>query len=135
MIKFTSYSLIILAFVFFASTDGFAQKMLDQSYYEDGSLKTTEYQLGSEYQKIEYHKNGIVKEKYHLSNNERNGKFLTLNEEGEVLTEIEYSQNTPSGTWIIRNKDGRVIATAKFENGKIKTASIWDESGNLIAHR
>ncbi|TRZ41881.1 toxin-antitoxin system YwqK family antitoxin [Robertkochia solimangrovi] len=66
-----------------------------------------------------YYPNGIVKETYTYSKNQKHGVYQRYNDEGKLLTEGWYLNDLKHGEWSYYNpKTGIVLKVLHFEFGK-----------------
>ncbi|MEQ8325021.1 MAG: hypothetical protein RIC15_06030 [Vicingaceae bacterium] len=129
---------LIQATLSFALIVGFAllangQDILAEEYHANGKLKSTIKQFNNEIEVISYHENGNLKQKYYFVDFKRHGKFEVYHANGTKHMAVEYIKNIPNGNWDVWNESGQILASASFENGKLKSGHMWDDEGNPIA--
>lgn len=112
-----------------------AQEIVDQVYYESGELQTAVFQVGEDFLLVNYYEDGKLKDKAVFTGTKRNGKFQSWHANGQKHLTGEFVDNKPNGNWKVWNENGDLIGSAQFQEGDLKTGSLMNEMGEVIATR
>ena len=80
--------------------------------------------------------NGNVLERGFLNDkDEKESIWLIYNENGVVVSEIEYKNGKKDGIWRMYDDNGKLRFKVEYVNDKKRRGRQWDEKGHLIDSR
>ena len=77
----------------------------------------------------------IIETGYLNEKNEKDSVWYSYNENGVLVSEMEYKNGKRSGIWRFYNDEGHIIFRVLYVNGKKRVGKQWDDQGRLIDYR
>ncbi len=112
-----------------------AQEILSQERWADGSLRATRYAEGDRIHFITYHENGKVKEMGAFLKGRRDGAWKQFTDTGALLAQASFSNGQRQGIWEFRTEAGKPMGRLNYSNGMLTHSEQLDEQGALVAQR
>ena len=127
-------TLLILFTLLFAQAS-FAQEILGQERWPDGTLRATRYSEGDRIHFITYHENGRVKEIGCFKGGRRDGEWKQYSDTGALLAQAGFRNGQRQGVWEFRNAQDMTTGKLTYAGGILAQAEQYDDAGALVAQR
>ena len=127
-------SLLIL-FALLLTQAAYAQEVLGQERWPDGTLRATRYSEGDRIHFITYHENGKVKELGYFRNGRRDGVWKQYSEHGVMLAQASFRNGERQGIWEFRNEADIPNGRLTYTGGRLAQAEQFDAAGMITAQR
>lgn len=126
---------LLLTIVLMMANGLWAQEILSQERWPDGSIRATRYSEGDRIHFITYHENGKVKEVGAFLKGRRDGAWKQFTDTGALLAQASFSNGQRQGIWEFRNAANKPLGRLNFQNGVLMHSEQLDEQGALVAQR
>lgn len=126
---------LLLSIAMLAGHFLWAQEIISQERWPDGSLRATRYSEGDRIHFITYHQNGRVKEIGAFRSGRRDGVWKQYSDTGALLTQAGFRNGQRQGVWEFRNADDRTTGKLIYAAGILAQAEQYDDAGALVAQR
>jgi len=104
----------MLCGILILSATAFAQS--EVNYDREGNrIKRTTFFAGSE----------LVREVGYLENGHSQGRWVQLNEEGEISIEAYYHEGQKTGTWFVWSDNRQTLYELHYQNNRLVQANRW----------
>ena len=127
--------LLLILFTLLLAQMSFAQEVLGQERWPDGTLRATRYSEGGRIHFITYHENGKVKEMGCFTGGRRDGVWKQYSDTGALLAQAGFRNGQRQGVWEFRNADDRTTGKLIYAAGVLAQAEQYDDDGALMAQR
>ena len=77
----------------------------------------------------------VIEVGYINEKNQKDSIWLGYDENGKVVSEMEYDNGKKSGIWRMYNDEGHVVFKVLYVNDKKRKGKQWDDKGHLIDSR
>ncbi|MEO8587866.1 MAG: hypothetical protein ABI432_00715 [Flavobacteriales bacterium] len=126
----------LLLFVLLQMANGlWAQEIISQERWPDGTLRATRYSEGDRIHFITYHENGKVKEIGAFLKGRRDGSWKQFTDTGALVTQASFSNGQRQGTWEFRTDADKPMGRLNYQNDVLLHSEQLDEQGALVAQR
>jgi len=126
-------TLTVIALLLLSVTALNAQEQ--HSYFPDGTVKETFWLQDGRTEFITYHTNGRVEERGAFVNGKPDGIWKHFDENGKVLTRVQFTHGLRNGRCLYTNIDGTTQYRLEYAQGKLVHGAELNGSGEVIAER
>ena len=126
---------LLLSIALLAGNCLWAQEIISQDRWPDGSLRATRYSEGDRIHFITYHENGKVKEIGAFQSGRRDGVWKQFSDTGALLAQAGFRNGQRQGVWEFRDAADHTIGSVTYNAGVLMSAVQYDDAGALIAQR
>lgn len=119
---------VLFMFVFVLGLHATAQ---DQS--ETAKTPVEVNQEGNIFNVTFYHANGAVAQEGTIKNNQLHGKWVSYDQEGQLVSIGYYKRGKRTGNWMFWNQKGMTEVT--FKRNVIEKHMTWEKSTPLVANQ
>ncbi|MBP7407463.1 MAG: hypothetical protein KA941_01770 [Flavobacteriales bacterium] len=127
--------LLLILFTLLLAQMSFAQEVLGQERWPDGTLRATRYSEGGRIHFITYHENGKVKEIGCFKSGRRDGVWKQFSDTGTLLAQAGFCNGQRQGVWQFRSEGDQATGRLTYTGGLLIKGEQYDDAGTLVAQR